>query len=199
MLLDRDGYFDVPPGKIAAVVTHLEMRGPPPARPVPPRPDLDLRLVERAEPAWYRDLFRRIGQDWLWFSRLVIPDEELLARLHHPRFEVWTLVRDGKDVGLAELDRRDEGEVELALFGLTPDAVGGGAGRVMMDHAIARAFALPIARFWVHTCTLDHPAALAFYVRSGFTACARSVEIADDPRLTGALPRTAAPWLPIVG
>jgi GNAT superfamily N-acetyltransferase len=198
-VLDRNGYHDLPPGKIAAVTTYLEMREPPPARPVPPRPDLALSRLERAEPARYRDLFRRVGADWLWFSRLLMPDERLAEILHDPRVEVWTLVRGGEGVGLLELDRRQADEVELAFFGLVADAVGGGAGRVMMDHAIRRAFAEPIRRLWVHTCTLDHPAALAFYVRSGFTAYARSVEVADDPRVTGDLPRTAAPWLPIIG
>jgi hypothetical protein len=35
-------------------------------------------------------------------------------------------------------------------------------------------------------------------LRSGFTPYARSMEIADDPRLTGLLRRTAAPHVPIV-
>jgi hypothetical protein len=50
----------------------------------------------------------------------------------------------------------------------------------------------------VHTCTLDHPNALGFYLRSGFTPYARSVEIADDPRLHGVLPRSAAPHVPVM-
>lgn len=198
-VLDRNGYYDLPPGKIASVTTYLEMRAPPPARSVPRRPDLALDHAGRIDPGRYRDLSRRVGQDWLWFSRLLMPDDRLVTVLHDPRVEVWTLVRDGADVGLLELDRREAGEVELTFFGLVPEVVGGGAGRLMMDHAVARAFAEPVRRFWVHTCTLDHPAALAFYVRSGFTPYARSVEVADDPRVTGALPRTAAPWLPIVG
>jgi GNAT superfamily N-acetyltransferase len=87
---------------------------------------------------------------------------------------------------------------ELAFFGLTPGLVGKGAGRLLMQHAIERAWARPIDRFWVHTCTLDHPAALAFYVRSGFRAFKRQVEIADDPRLDGTLPPDAAPHAPVI-
>ena len=67
-----------------------------------------------------------------------------------------------------------------------------------MDKAIQLAWAEPIDRFWVHTCTLDHPRALAFYMRSGFTAYRRELEVADDPRLTGVLPREAAPQIPII-
>jgi GNAT superfamily N-acetyltransferase len=201
LLLDQNGYHDLPPGKIAAVTTHLEMRERPPARPAPPRPDLALRRVERADPAWYRDLYRRIGGDWLWFSRLLMADAELAAVLRHPGVELWALERaGGPAVGILELDRREPGQVELAFFGLVADEVGGGAGRLLMNHAIERAFApAPIERFWVHTCTLDHPKALEFYVRSGFVPYKRSVEVADDPRLAGVLPRTVAPWLPVIG
>ena len=67
-----------------------------------------------------------------------------------------------------------------------------------MERALDLAWAAPIDRFHVHTCSLDSPAALAFYIRSGFTPYARQVEVADDPRLTGALPRDAAPQVPIL-
>ena len=56
-----DGYSDVPAGKIAAVVTHLEMT----ARPAP-RPDpagaWTLRRVDAPALDWYRDLYRRVGE-----------------------------------------------------------------------------------------------------------------------------------------
>lgn len=196
MLLDRNGYHDLPPGKIAALVTFLEMTEPPPARSAPDRPDLALRRVERADLAWYRDLYRRIGADWLWFSRLVMPDEELRATLHDPRVEVHALSSEGRDEGLLELDRRVPGEIELAFFGLTPKLVGRGAGRWLMARALDLAWGQAPRRLWVHTCSLDHPQALAFYVRSGFRPYHRAVEIDDDPRLLGLLPADAAPWLP---
>jgi RimJ/RimL family protein N-acetyltransferase len=199
-VLDRNGQHDLPPGKIAALTTHLEMRAPPAPRPVPPRPDLHLDRIERVDLARYRELFRRVGQEWLGFSRILVPDERLAEIVHDPRIELWVLSRSGQDIGLLELDRREPGDVELSFFGLVADAVGGGAGRLMMDRAIERAFAEPgVRRFWLHTCTFDHPAALAFYIRSGFTPYARSVEVADDPRVLGLVPREVAPWLPIIG
>jgi len=39
---------------------------------------------------------------------------------------------------------------------------------------------------------------LPFYLRAGFTAYKREIEIADDPRLTGALRRDATPDVPII-
>ena len=58
--------------------------------------------------------------------------------------------------------------------------------------------ALGVRRVWVHTCTLDHPRALSFYLQAGFVAYERAVEVADDPRLTGEAPRTAAPHVPVI-
>ena len=51
----------------------------------------------------------------------------------------------------------------------------------------------------VHTCSLDHPAALPSYLRAGFVARGRAFESFPDPRLTGLLPRDVAPQLPLVG
>jgi hypothetical protein len=39
---------------------------------------------------------------------------------------------------------------------------------------------------------------LSFFLRSGFTAYKRSIEVADDPRLKGFLPRDAAPRVPVI-
>jgi GNAT superfamily N-acetyltransferase len=192
-----DGTSEVPPGKIAAVVTSLEMTARPPARPQP-QAGWTLRQVARPDLAWYRDLFRRVGGDWLWFSRLRMSDAALAAIVHDPQVEVLALQADGADEGLLELDFRVAGACELAFFGLTRRMLGRGAGRFLMNHAIARAWSQPIARFWVHTCTLDHQAAPAFYQRSGFRPFRRQIEIADDPRLIGVLPRDAAPHIPLI-
>jgi hypothetical protein len=57
----------------------------------------------------------------------------------------------------------------------------------------------PLRRFWVHTCSLDHPAALNFYRRAGFVPYQRAVEVFDDPRVTGLLPPDSAPQIPLIG
>jgi GNAT superfamily N-acetyltransferase len=192
-----DGYSDVPTGKIAAVVTHLEMTERPALRPDPagawtlrrvPSPDLD----------WFRDLYCRVGEEWLWFSRLQMADAELAAIIRSPMLEVHALVHEGRDEGLLELDFRKAGHCELAFFGVTADLIGGGAGRWLMNRALELAWSRPVSRVWVHTCTLDHPSALAFYQRSGFRPFRRQIEIADDPRLDGTAPRSAAKHVPII-
>jgi GNAT superfamily N-acetyltransferase len=193
-----DGYSDVPPGKIAAVVTSLQMFARPALRPEPAAPPWTLRHVPRPDLDWYRDLFRRVGEDWLWFSRLVMPDAALRDVIHHPQTEIHALAVERRDEGLLELNFRPEGECELAFFGVTLPLLGRGAGRWLMNRAIERAWARPIRRFWVHTCTLDHPGALEFYLRSGFVPYRRQVEVADDPRLVGKAPRGAAQQVPVI-
>ena len=193
-----DGYIDVPAGKQAAVVTSLQMMARPERRPERRTDDWALRRVERPALDWYRDLFRRVGQDWLWFSRAAMPDDALARILESPDVELYALEAEGIAEGMLELDFRTPGECELAFFGLTAAVQGTGAGRWLMNRALERAWARPIRRLWVHTCTFDHPAALAFYMRSGFVPYRQQIEIADDPRLTGALPRQAAPHIPII-
>ena len=198
LALNLAGYTDLPSGKIAAVVTYLEMR----ERPRLPR----LRKPEgwslhRLNPDRdrYRSLFRRIGEPWLWFSRVVMTDEALANILDNPRVEAYALNDGNADLGLLELDFRPRGEAKLGFLGVAPESIGQGAGRFLMREAIRRAFARRISRFFVHTCSLDHPGALAFYLRSGFTPYRRAVEVADDPRLLGFLPVEAAPHVPVLG
>src|SRR5512136_1072889 len=98
-----DGYSDVPAGKIAAVVTHLEMSERP-ALPRDPKDTWSLRRAQFPNLDWYRELYRRIGEEWLWFSRLQMKDVELAAIIQSPLVEVHALVQDGGDEGLLELD-----------------------------------------------------------------------------------------------
>ncbi|MCK1421440.1 GNAT family N-acetyltransferase [Bradyrhizobium sp. 180] len=196
-MMISDGYSDVPAGKIAAVVTHLEMTAPPERRDDPPGA-WTLRKVDTPALAWYRDLFRRVGEEWLWFSRARMTDAELAAIIHAPGIEVYALVADGSDEGLLELGFREPGQCELTYFGVTARLIGTGAARFLMNRALELAWSRDVRRVWVHTCTFDHPSAVAFYQRSGFRAFRRQIEVADDPRLDGTVSRTAARHVPII-
>ncbi len=193
-----DGYSEVAAGKLATVVTSLQMLQPPVLRSERAEAPWRIRAVPAPTVQWYRDLYARVGALWLWCSRLEMPLEQLASIIRDPAVELYALSVDGRDEGLLELDFRDPGHCELAFFGLGAELLGQGAGRSLMNHALRMGWARPIRRLWVHTCTLDHPAALAFYLRSGFSAYARQVEVFDDPRLTGLAPRTAAPQVPLI-
>jgi GNAT superfamily N-acetyltransferase len=192
-----DGYSDVPAGKIAAVVTHLEMLERPPLS-RDPEGAWTLRKVEAPALDWFRDLYLRIGEEWLWFSRVRMSDTELAGIIRSPQVDVYALMQDGCDEGLLELDFRTAGQCELAFFGVTPKLIGCGAGRWLMNRALELAWSRPINRVWLHTCTFDHPAALTFYQRTGFRAFRRQIEVADDPRLDGTARRNVAKHVPII-
>ena len=188
----------VPNGELAAVVTYLEMHQPP-AEPVPPSL-LTLRRMERPKPDEYRRLFRRVGARWLWFSRLVMDDARLVAILTDPKVELFAVLDEsGDEAGLLELDFRKPGQCELAFLGLVPELAGQGHGRWLLAEALRRAWRPGVDRVDVHTCTLDHPAALPAYRRAGFTAYRRAVERFPDPRVLGLLPPDCAPQVPLLG
>jgi GNAT superfamily N-acetyltransferase len=189
----------VVPGELAAVVTSLEMRERPRPRPLPASP---LRLTQWRAPTpdAYRTLFRRVGAPWLWFSRLMLSDDALTAILHDPAVGLHAVTnRAGVEIGMLELDFRIPGECEIAFFGLVPELTGKGHGDWLMTQALALGWRKDVMRMWVHTCTLDHPAALGFYRRNGFTPFARAIETFADPRLIGVLPQDCAPQIPLIG
>ena len=191
-------YETVTNDELAAVVTFLEMRDSPDVD-VPSSP-LSIRRIEKPEPVAYRELFRKVGSRWLWFSRLIMDDASLAAIVQHPGVEVFTAIDDsGDDAGMLELDFRERGECELSFVGLVPELSGQGHGRWLLAEAIRRAWREGVSRVHVHTCSLDHPAALGAYRRAGFTPYRRAIEPFPDPRLIGALPRDCAPQIPLIG
>lgn len=191
-------YEAVPDGELAAVVTYLEMR----ERPDIGVPQSTLHLLRLTNPSVerYRQLFRLVGAPWLWFSRLIMEDSKLAPIIQHPNVELFA-VQDGngRDVGMLELDFREAGECELAFVGLIPEMSGMGHGRWLLEEAVRRGWRDGVKRVHVHTCSLDHPAALSAYRRAGFAPYKRAIEQFPDPRLLGILPLETAPQIPLVG
>ena len=191
-------YEAVADGELAAIVTYLEMHSPN-EQEVPSSP-LSLKRVEVPQPEHYRELFRRVGGPWLWFSRLVIDDAHLAAIIQHPKVELYSVLDErGHEVGMLELDFREPHECELSFIGLVPEFSGKGHGRWLLAEAVSRSWHEGVKRVHVHTCSLDHPAALSAYRRAGFTPYKRAIERFPDPRLLGILPMDYAPQIPVVG
>ena len=193
-----NGFHDVPDGKIADIVTSLQMFAKPSLRPEVADPAWTLTRMPAPTEADYLALYSAVGGDWLWFTRLVMPKDQLRAAIGDPRVEIYRMDAPGGEVGILELDFREPDTCELAYFGVSAGLIGTRAARWLMNRAIERAWSQPIKRFWVHTCTLDHQSAPTFYQRSGFVAFRREVEIADDPRLAGLAPLTSAPHVPVI-
>lgn len=191
-------YQTIPDDELAAVVTYLEMRSPV-EQAVPPSP-LSVSRVEVPQPEHYRELFRLVGAPWLWFSRLVLDEAHLAAIIQHPKVELYSVLGgNDREAGIIELDFREPNECELAFVGLIPELSGKGHGKWLLGEAVRRAWRESVERVHVHTCSLDHPAALTAYRRAGFTPYKRAVERFPDPRLLGILPRDCAPQIPLLG
>jgi GNAT superfamily N-acetyltransferase len=191
-------YEQVANGQLAAVVTFLEMR----TRPLGEMPASRLRLrrIEKPDVGIYRELFRLVGAPWLWFSRLVMDDAKLAAIIQDRQVELFAVEEEqGRDVGMIELDLREPGECELAFIGLVPELSGKGHGKWLLAKAVERSWRDGVRRVHVHTCSLDHPAALLAYQRAGFVPFKRAIERFPDPRLLGILPRDCAPQIPLIG
>ena len=183
--------------ELAAVVTYLEMLERPTAE--VPSSTLQLRHVATPSAEQYRALFRKVGAPWLWFSRLSMTDDQLEAIIHDPGVQLFEVAAVEAVVGMLELDFRDSGECELAFIGLVPELAGHGHGKWLLAEAVRRAWRDSVSRVHVHTCSLDHPAALSAYRRAGFKPYKRAIERFPDPRLLGILPKDCAPQVPLLG
>lgn len=183
----------LPRGEIGTIVTYLEMNQRPPLRPMPHSP---LRLKRWTDTAAdkYRLLFERIGARWLWYSRLAMDDAALTAAIGDLH-----VVVDARDVevGMIELDFAKPAECLIRFLGLIPELTGRGHGKWLLAQTLALAWRKDIRCVRVHTCTLDHPAALPAYRRAGFIAYQQAFESFPDPRIRGLLPRDCAPQIPL--
>jgi GNAT superfamily N-acetyltransferase len=173
-------------------ITYLEMLARPTGHRVhAPHQKLALMRAEDCPVSYYRYIYNRVGEPWLWFERRLLDDGALAELIGRPTIEIFVLYVGGVPAGFFELDTAAPRETKMLYFGLMPDFIGRRLGPFMLQAAIDRAWtARPIDRFWLHTSTFDHPKALPTYQRAGFTVYARRPIVFDDPRRTGILPRT---------
>jgi GNAT superfamily N-acetyltransferase len=148
------------------VRTYLELEDPAALKPAGPPRIAGAVAIARIEPpdgATSRWFYEHVGAPHQWTDNLGRTAAEWQAWAES--VETWVATVDGANAGYYEL-RQTADEVELAYFGLLPDAQGRGLGGHLLTHALIRA--LEIApRVWVHTCTLDGPHALANYLARG--------------------------------
>ena len=154
--------------QVAVIRTYLEMDSPDrlTGRAIVP-PGYVVRR-ESCEPDLYRELYEGVGMDYYWRDRRSWSDEQLREHLAKPTIAIWVLWQGESPRGFFELARHDDGSVEIAYFGLMPMGIGQGLGRALLTKAVDVAWSLKPTRVWLHTCTLDHPAAMANYLARGF-------------------------------
>jgi GNAT superfamily N-acetyltransferase len=139
-------------------------------------PTRGLRFEEIRQPApeQCQFLFSAVGTPWQWFSRLAWRYEQWCSHVASADVRVFVLYEHGAIAGYVELRRSDDADIEFKFFGLLPAFSGRGLGPVLMQAALAVAqqwqgeLAPCTGRIWLHSCDLDHPAALRSYQRAGF-------------------------------
>jgi GNAT superfamily N-acetyltransferase len=157
----------MPPLRV--VRTYLELASPADFRPAPaPIPAPRIERVADCPPSFFRYLYAEVGRPWRWTDRLGWSDEAIGGHLARPEVMLWLASWEGAPAGYFELERHGDGSVEIAYFGLLPERIGRGWGKYLLTRAVEAAWELGPARVWLHTCTLDHPAALPNYLARGF-------------------------------
>lgn len=157
-------------------ITYLQMFKP------PMQPDIQLpeplTVMRSMEPtvAFYRYLYNSVGAPWHWLDRRRWSDSQLLQELRQPQLELWVLYHQGTPAGYCELLQNMD-EVQLSYFGLMPEYVGRGLGRLWLGWSLHQAWRRQPARVWLHTCDQDHPAALPLYQKLGLVPYYKMQEV----------------------
>ncbi|MDH5738379.1 MAG: GNAT family N-acetyltransferase, partial [Gammaproteobacteria bacterium] len=149
-------------------IWHLEQTKPQESVLSPCTRPYDLYRLQGPNPALSRFLYVLVGSDWHWYMRLAWNWQQWMDFLDRDTVETWVAYLKGQPVGYFELELAEAGSVEICYFGLVPDFIGKGMGKLLLEDAINKAWALGGRRVWLHTCTLDHPSALPNYKARGF-------------------------------
>lgn len=118
--------------------------------------------------SFHRFLYREVGRNYHWRDRLTWTDDQVRRYLADPAVTLHVLYVQGSPAGYFELRMEPDGSVEIAYFGLLPEFIGRGLGKGLLSEAVTSAWARGARRVWLHTCTLDDPAALPNYLKRGF-------------------------------
>jgi GNAT superfamily N-acetyltransferase len=154
---------------VEVVRTYLQMEREAGLKPAEsPRPDLRIERMAACPGSFFRYLYAEVGRAYHWVDRLVWTDDQVSAYLQDPSVSIWLLTVAGSPAGYFELKRHDDGSVEIAYFGLLSEFIGKGLGKHLLTVATREAWRLGARRVWLHTCTLDDPAALPNYQARGF-------------------------------
>lgn len=140
-----------------------------------PEGDVQVMRAEIVSPELNRFLYTAVGGDWYWVDRLSWSHQRWQEWLDRPGVETWLLWVRGTPAGHFVLEHDGESSVEITYFGLIPQFVGKGLGGYLLGEALDQGWSLSerwpelpqVERVWVHTCSLDGPAALSNYQARG--------------------------------
>ena len=146
---------------------YLEMTEVGELQPATPVEGLTVQRIDPPDPELSARLYDAVGGPWQWTDRLGWDVDRWRAHLERGEVETWLGRMGDEPIGYAELVR-EGGDVEVASFGLLPGFPGRGLGGALLAAVTADAWERGAERVWLHTCSLDSPAALPSYERRGF-------------------------------
>lgn len=156
-------------------VWHLEMRSLEQLN-AKPWPELPLQFaeVEVKQGEFNRYLYGWVGQHWNWYMKSDWSLEQWRRHTERPEHRIWLLLVKGSPAGYVEMELQAGNQVEFISVGLGKAFIGMGLGGPMLSEAVKVAFdwhdenGQRPERVWLHTCSDDHPGALANYQARGF-------------------------------
>jgi GNAT superfamily N-acetyltransferase len=159
------------------ITTYLQMNSLQELVPAP-SVDAEFRVREAVERQWQlnRSLYLLVGGPWAWTDKQRWSDAQWESYVASDQLRTFVALWRDATAGYYELRRDDARAVEIVYFGLTPDFIGRGLGGALLTDALQRAWAWDADRVWVHTCNLDHPAALQNYQARGMHVYDRTIE-----------------------
>jgi len=158
-----------PASTIEVTRTYLEMRNPSDLRGAKlDDPSIKIEQQRDCSVELFRFLYVEVGKNYHWVDRLPWTDDDIHAYLKRPEISLWLMTYDKETAGYFELRKCEDGSTEVAYFGLLAQFIGRGLGKHLLTCAVEQAWTDGANRVWLHTCTLDDPAALPNYLKRGF-------------------------------
>ncbi|MGK0184340.1 MAG: ribosomal protein S18 acetylase RimI-like enzyme [Verrucomicrobiales bacterium] len=154
-----------------STVSYLEMRSVTDVIPKNWPQNTNLEIMEAVAPQWWfnRFLYQTVGQQWKWTDKLTWTDEQWAEYVEAPEQRTFVAYCAGEPAGYVELLLQENGTVEIVYFGLMPEFLGLGIGGAFLSEILQMVWKWQPRpqRIWLHTCSEDHPAALANYLARG--------------------------------
>lgn len=146
-----------------------------------------------------RYFYLTVGQHYQWTDRVNWSDQQWQDYVNLANLRTFVAYLNDQAVGYFELQIEaiadttnsrasiitdtSPYDIQIAYFGLLPNFIGQQLGGPLLSFAINESFNLlgrKANRVWLHTCSLDHPNALANYQARGFKIFDRKQDSADQ-------------------
>lgn len=180
---------------IETIITYMELRAA--NIHMQPLPDgYAVTRIAEVDYEFYISLYRSIGRNYLWNYRPGQSPEEVITILNANDREVYVLSDYDRPIGMAEIVINDTQSIEIVHFGLIPEETGQRLGGFFLSYILSLCWRRGAMRVWLSTCGLDHPKAVQFYERHGFTVYDRKYGTFLDYRYSGFYDMDDAPNIP---